>query len=98
MWSDGTGYESSAEKYVKKHNSSEGVWRDFCTTCGASVSWQSKKEPGEMDIAAGILRSPDGALAKSFIDWDTTKLHFAEDALDEALIRQVSENLKNITG
>lgn len=95
-WSDGFEYNSSAEKYIKRYNSSLGTWRDFCSTCGASVAWHSEKEAGQLDVAAGILRSEDGALARSWIEWSTTDVHFKEDAIDLELVKIVEKNLNNL--
>lgn len=47
-----------------------------------------------MDIAFGLLRSEDGALAKSWFNWRTHKVYYPEDAVDEELVQTVRENLK----
>ncbi|KAK5086901.1 hypothetical protein LTR05_004071 [Lithohypha guttulata] len=95
-WPDGSTYSEGATKYAKRFNSSEGTWRDFCPECGASVSWHSDKEAGQMDIAAGILRAEEGALARRWINWRTTKIHFTEDAVDAAQVQLLQDNLHNL--
>lgn len=47
-----------------------------------------------MDIAFGLFHAEDGALARSWFKWKTDKLYYPEDAVDEALIRTVQDNLK----
>lgn len=49
-----------------------------------------------MDIAFGLLRADDGALAKSWFKWRTQKLGYAEDALDQDLAHKVQNNLKTL--
>lgn len=95
-WADGAEYNSSAERFIKRYNSSPGTWRDFCSDCGASVTWHSDKEAGQADIAAGILRSEDGALARSWIDWQATEVSFKEDAVDRKFVEIVERNLSKL--
>lgn len=48
---------------AKYYKSSEGVLRRFCGTCGATVFYSCDERPGIVDVAVGILRAPEGALA-----------------------------------
>lgn len=38
--------------------SSHGVWRDFCTTCGAQMAYRSDRFPGEIHFYAALLDDP----------------------------------------
>jgi hypothetical protein len=43
----------------KSYQSSEGVRRTFCGTCGATVFYSCADRPGIVDVAVGILRAED---------------------------------------
>ncbi|KZT60893.1 hypothetical protein CALCODRAFT_480292 [Calocera cornea HHB12733] len=47
----------------------EGVHRDFCGRCGASVFWWNEARDAVIDVAPGILRAPEGARAESWLEW-----------------------------
>lgn len=49
-----------------------------------------------MDIAFGLLRADDGALAKSWFNWKTKKLYYPEDAVDKDLINTIQGSLKTL--
>jgi hypothetical protein len=54
--------------------SSPGVLRSFCGTCGATVFYSSdKRDPSDglqvVDVATGILRAPEGAMAEKWLTW-----------------------------
>lgn len=93
VWGDGMAYDGSAHPSITRFQSSDHAHRDFCSKCGASVLYSSTRQPGLVDIAFGLLRAKDGALAKSFIEWDTGKIHHQEDALDQELLKHVKDNL-----
>ncbi|KAK5958350.1 hypothetical protein OHC33_000192 [Knufia fluminis] len=93
VWPDGSAFDGNPHQSLKVYRSSEGVERRFCSTCGASVCFASNKEPETLDVAFGILRAKDGSLAKSFFKWDTEKIPFLEDALDQDLFTLVKRNL-----
>ncbi|QGA17855.1 hypothetical protein EYB26_005531 [Talaromyces marneffei] len=42
---------------MKRFESSPGVYREFCDTCGATVFWHCDERPGVVDVSVGLLRS-----------------------------------------
>ena len=59
------------ERYgtLQFYNSSEGVQRYFCSRCSASVFYAVHDRPDMVDLAIGLLDSPDGARAESRLAW-----------------------------
>ncbi len=41
------------------YQSSPGVWRDFCATCGSQMAYRSTKFPGEIHFYAATLDHPE---------------------------------------
>lgn len=97
-WSDGKVFDDSAHSSITRFQSSDKAHRDFCPKCGASVLWSGNQPPGTVDIAAGLLRAKDGALARSWLDWDTEPFSFFEDAVDKDLVTLFQNNLKRLAG
>ncbi|KAK3331164.1 Mss4-like protein [Apodospora peruviana] len=65
---------------LKSYESSKGVLRDFCPTCGATVFWHDKwHRPDLIDVSVGLFKSPDGIRHKSWLAWFTDRVSFAED-------------------
>ncbi|KAH0530437.1 hypothetical protein TsFJ059_005054 [Trichoderma semiorbis] len=61
---------------AKVYESSPGVQRCFCGTCGATIFYgndpRKLQGPGNwqiMDLATGILRAPEGAMAENWLTW-----------------------------
>ena len=69
---------------LKGYQSSADVTRYFCGTCGASTFFTSTDRPNLIDVAIGLLDSPEGARAESWLHWRTQRLSFREDALPRA--------------
>ncbi|KAJ1555293.1 hypothetical protein HK405_002793, partial [Cladochytrium tenue] len=61
--------------------SSPGVLRGFCGVCGATVFYTCDEREGIADIAVGILRAPEGALAENWMTWRTGRLSWVESGL-----------------
>jgi hypothetical protein len=40
------------------YNSSPGVWRDFCPTCGTQMAYRNAREPDKTDFYAATLDDP----------------------------------------
>ena len=40
------------------------------------------RRPEELDLAVGILRSEDGSMARSWLEWDWGRCSFAEECVD----------------
>lgn len=64
---------------LRSYNSSDGVLREFCPTCGATAFWHDMWRPGLIDVSVGLLNSPDGVRAESILEWWTSRISFAED-------------------
>ncbi|RDA91964.1 hypothetical protein CP533_1367 [Ophiocordyceps camponoti-saundersi (nom. inval.)] len=67
---------------AKTYASSDGVLRSFCRVCGATVFFSCKKrQPTErqavVDLAAGILRAPEGVMAEDWLTWRARPAHAA---------------------
>jgi hypothetical protein len=43
---------------LKQFESSPGVYRESCKTCGATVFWHSDERPDLIDVSVGLLRLP----------------------------------------
>lgn len=80
---------------MKQFESSPGVYREFCSMCGATVFWHCDERPGVVDVSVGLLRSPSGARAEDWLEWATERVSFAEDALDKGLIDLLEKGLRN---
>jgi hypothetical protein len=70
---------------IQGYESSEGVIREFCPACGATVFWHDKWRPELIDVSVGLLCAPEGARAERWLEWWTKRVSFSEDA---ALERQ----------
>lgn len=59
----------------REHESSPGVFRGFCETCGARLTYRSKQWPGEVHLHTGALDeanrfAPQGnVFVKDKLDW-----------------------------
>ncbi|KAI8951527.1 hypothetical protein F4801DRAFT_601111 [Xylaria longipes] len=65
---------------LTSYESSQGVRREFCSRCGATVFWRDRWRPELIDVSAGLLDAAEGARAESWLDWWTGRVSFAEDA------------------
>ncbi|KAF2970508.1 hypothetical protein GQX73_g3049 [Xylaria multiplex] len=65
---------------LTSYESSQGVRREFCSRCGATVFWRDRWRPELMDVSVGLLDADEGARAESWLDWWTGRVSFAEDA------------------
>ncbi|KAI0163933.1 Mss4-like protein [Xylariaceae sp. FL1272] len=59
LWGTLTSYESSAD-----------VRRYFCSKCSACVFYAADERSEMVDIAIGLLESPDGARAEALVSWN----------------------------
>ncbi|KAI1131018.1 hypothetical protein F5Y10DRAFT_94427 [Nemania abortiva] len=65
---------------LTSYESSEGVRREFCSHCGATVFWRDRWRPELIDVSVGLLNADEGARAETWLDWWTGRVSFAEDA------------------
>jgi len=81
---------------LKSYSSSEGVTRHHCGTCGASVFYFADDRAHVVDVAAALLRAPEGARAESWLEFWTQRLSYREDAMPraESLTLAVEESLE----
>jgi len=54
---------------LASYQSSTNVQRHFCSRCSACVFLTSNERPDMINIAVGLLVSPDGARAENMISW-----------------------------
>jgi hypothetical protein len=54
---------------LSMYRSSPDVQRYFCSRCSASVFYAVDDRPDLVDVAVGLLHSPDGARAESILAW-----------------------------
>lgn len=79
---------------LKRYDSSEGVYREFCSKCGATVFWHSDSRPDLVDVSAGLLDAEEGARAESWLSWETGRVSFEDEAQNQDLISRLSAGLK----
>lgn len=60
--------------------SSEDVQRYFCSRCSASLFYAADDRPDMINVAVGVLDSPDGARAESLLEWGYGNVGWPEDA------------------
>lgn len=84
---------------LQSYNSSEGVTRHFCSTCGAIVFYADvdRDKTSLLDVAAGLLSAPEGARAESWLEWRTERLSYREDAVGRAtsLVEGIEKGLRD---
>lgn len=57
-----------------------GVLRFFCGTCSATVFFAEDNRPELLDVSVGLIDSPDGARAESFLSWSFGEIDFKNNA------------------
>jgi hypothetical protein len=80
---------------LQQYQSSPGNFREFCSTCGATVFWHCDERPDLIDVSAGLLRSESGARAEDWLEWETGRVSFKEEALDQELVKALEVGLKH---
>ncbi|TDZ17064.1 hypothetical protein Cob_v010187 [Colletotrichum orbiculare MAFF 240422] len=64
---------------LRTYESTPGVQRESCPTCGATVFWHDKWRPDVIDVSVGLLRAKGGARAESWLSWWTGRCSFEEE-------------------
>jgi len=64
---------------LKSYNSSPGVLREFCGTCGATVFWHDEHRPDLIDVSIGLLDADEGSRAENWLEWWTERVSFEEE-------------------
>lgn len=80
---------------LRQFQSSEGIYREFCSSCGATVFWHCDERPDLIDVSVGLLHAESGARAESWLEWWTERVSFEENAQNKALISRLGMGLKN---
>ncbi|EXJ90226.1 hypothetical protein A1O1_03325 [Capronia coronata CBS 617.96] len=79
--------ETAQLERLKHYQSSESVLRSFCTTCGATIFFQSFERPDIINVSAGVVRSTAGnALAREWLHWDRRAVSYGGEAVDTELV------------
>ncbi|CAL5868496.1 uncharacterized protein PFLUO_LOCUS2722 [Penicillium psychrofluorescens] len=78
---------------MQRYNSSPGVYREFCSRCGANVFWHCDERPSLIDVSVGLLRSRN-VRAEELLDWATGRVSFAEMGVQQDLVRLLEDGLK----
>ncbi|PPR01228.1 hypothetical protein CVT26_015302 [Gymnopilus dilepis] len=80
-----------------QYESSPGVFREACATCGAKVFyWSGRRKggPNILDIAAGLIdQEQDGARADEWFAW-ADKIPQPDNPIDDTLFRDLERGLK----
>ena len=76
------------------YESSRGVSRYFCASCGATVFWSSVERPQLLDVSVGLLNASEGARAESWLEWWTERVSFEEEAINEDLVSNLGTGLR----
>ena len=59
----------------KAYESSEGVWRHFCATCGSPIAFEAAHYAGGMHLNAATMQSPGDFKPTFHVNYDS-KLHW----------------------
>jgi len=81
---------------LRQYESSPGIYREFCSVCGATAFWHCDERPHLIDVSVGLLKSPKGARAEDWLDWETGRVSFKEEALDQELVTALEQGLQAI--
>lgn len=79
---------------LRQHESSRGIYREFCRICGATVFWHSGNRPEIVDVSVGLLDSERGARAEDWLEWWTERVSFEELALNKTYIALLRKGLR----
>ncbi|EXJ80632.1 hypothetical protein A1O3_06916 [Capronia epimyces CBS 606.96] len=72
---------------LKHYQSSDSVLRSFCSTCGATVFFQSFERPDVIDLSVGVVRSrADNARVEEWLQWDRNEVSMRHEAVDCELV------------
>ncbi|KAF2200300.1 hypothetical protein GQ43DRAFT_418327 [Delitschia confertaspora ATCC 74209] len=80
---------------AKLYESSRGIARTFCGTCGATLAYHTDERPGMVDIAVGLLETKN-SLDRGWLEWRTHRLAKEEDAVWHGLKSSLKEGLRKL--
>ncbi|KAI1819668.1 hypothetical protein F4861DRAFT_122218 [Xylaria intraflava] len=90
-------FETLPSNILTSYESKEGVRREFCSRCGATVFWRDHWRPELMDVSVGLLDADEGARAETWLDWWTGRVSFAEDA-GTGRVGETAKRAKDLIG
>jgi len=79
---------------LKRYESSEGVQREFCGRCGATIFWHCEERPDLIDVSVGLLDPEEGARVEGWLEWWSERVSFEEMAVSKNLVRSLEDGLK----
>ncbi|CCC08696.1 hypothetical protein SMACR_06832 [Sordaria macrospora] len=89
---------------LKRYESSPGVWREFCPTCGATVFYHAEKAKDVIDVSVGLFDGDRGARAEDWLEWGRERVSYAEEVREgrkdgmadwaERLLKGLEEGMK----
>ena len=79
---------------LKEYESSQGVYRNFCGTCGATIFWHDLTRPDLIDVSAGLINGRNGARAEEMLEWATQRVSFEEEAQNKELMAMIGAGLR----
>ena len=82
---------------LQRFESSPGVYREFCNTCGATIFWHCDERPTLIDVSVGLLRAVEGSRAETWLEWHTERLSFKEQALDTQFAQDFETGLSALS-
>lgn len=82
---------------MKRYTSSPGVYREFCSRCGATVFWHCEERPMVIDVSVGLFRGGN-ARAEDWLEWATGRVSFAEMAVQKDLVQLLEDGLRKYGG
>ena len=90
---DGTSLEYTLGT-LKQYKSSDNTYREFCSSCGATVFWHCDERPDLIDVSVGLLRASEGSRAENWLKWHTKRVSFKEHAFDSTLAAELERGLQ----
>ena len=79
---------------LAQYESSKGVYRHFCFTCGATIFWRGDNRPEVVDVSVGLLDAEEGSRAENWLQWQTSRVSFEEEGQNKDLISKLAAGLK----
>ncbi|KAF1982258.1 hypothetical protein K402DRAFT_311313, partial [Aulographum hederae CBS 113979] len=79
---------------MKTFASSKNVVRTFCAKCGAGVFYTNATRPTIVDVHVGSLDAESGVRAEKWLKWETRRVSFAEEGMNEELMEGLKDGLR----
>ena len=79
---------------LKTYTSSPGVYRDFCSRCGATVFWRSDERADVVDVSVGLMYAGEYVRHEEWLEWWMERVSFEEEAKSEPILRLLKEGMR----